>query len=215
MKKRMVKFAGTVTLLSLAATPLWSAPQADLISTAWQLDFNFHDPQRITLQIPGDSAPTTYWYVLFQVVNNTGQDLEFFPSFDLVTDTLQVIKGGDGIPAQVYDAIAARHRSEYPFFSPPAKITGPLLQGEANSRASAAVFRMFDPMAASFTIYVAGLSGEVVRVSPPVKSDSNKDANDSTFVLRRTLAIAFDLPGDIATRPYATPARRSRTWVMR
>lgn len=211
----MGKLAWGIGVLSIAASPLPAAPQADLISTSWQLDFNFHDPQRITVNVPGDSGPTTYWYVLFQVVNNTGSDVEFFPSFDLVTDTLQVVKGGDGVPTQVYEAIAERHRSEYPFFLPPAKITGPLLQGEANSRASAAVFRTFDPSAASFTVYAAGLSGEVTRVSPPSKQAAVKGADDATFVVRRTLAIAYDLPGDVATRPFATPARRSRTWVMR
>lgn len=211
----MGKLAWSIGVLAIAASPLPAAPQADLISTSWQLDFNFHDPQRITVNVPGDSGPTTYWYVLFQVVNNTGGDVEFFPSFDLVTDTLQVVKGGDGVPTQVYEAIAGRHRSEYPFFLPPAKITGPLLQGEANSRASAAVFRTFDPSAASFTVYVAGLSGEVTRLSPPIRQSAVKGVDDATFVVRRTLAIAYDLPGDVATRPFATPARRSRTWVMR
>lgn len=209
------KTAWGIGLLLASAPPLMAAPQADLISTAWQLDFNFQDPQRITLTVPGDSSPTTYWYVLFQIVNNTGQDVEFFPSFDLVTDTLQVVKGGDAVPAQVYDAIAQRHYREFPFFAPPSKITGPLLQGEANSRASAAVFRIFDPMASGFTIYVAGLSGEVTRVSPPVSMAAVKGVDESTFILRRTLAIAYDLPGDVATRPFATPARRSRHWVMR
>lgn len=209
------KAIGGVALILASVSPLAAAPQADLISTAWQLDFNFQDVQRITLTPPGESAPVTYWYLLFQVVNNTGRDVEFYPSFDLVTDTLQVVKGGDNVGPAVYDAIALRHRSEYPFFAPPSKITGPLLQGEANSRASAAIFRPFDPLAASFTVYVAGLSGEVTRVSPPVKRPAPQGMDDAAFVLRRTLAIAYDLPGDIATRPYATPARRSRQWVMR
>lgn len=189
--------------------------RAELISTAWQLDFHFYDPQRISVTVPGESTPRTFWYLLFQVVNNTGRDVEFYPSFDLVTDTLEAIKGGDGVPVEVYEAIAARHRGEFPFFAVPAKITGTLLQGVANSRASAAVFRTFDPLAARFTVYVAGLSGEVTRVSPPVGVDALKDIDEATFVLRRTLAIAYDLPGDVATRTWVVPVRRSRSWVLR
>jgi hypothetical protein len=138
-----------------------------------------------------------------------------------VTDTLGVVAGGDDISPSVYDAIAARHVKEFPFFALPSKITGPLLQGEENARSSVVVFRTFDDHASRFTIYIGGLSGDIVRVknpqtsSPPGDKKSGKSTTASALLLRRSLAIVYDLPGDPVTRQIAKPVRVSREWVMR
>jgi len=194
-----------------------AAPQTGVVSSSWQLDFKFHDPQRIILRLPGDNHLTTFWYMLFEVTNLTGEDRTFYPSFRLVTDTLQVVEGGADVSPSVYDAIAARHKGEFPFFAPPSKVTGLLLQGEENSRASAAVFRTFDPEASSFTVFVSGLSGDIEQVPNPSFNDKQdeSDGNQRFFFVRRTLAIVYDLPGDPTTRDRAAPIRRTRQWVMR
>ena len=117
----------------------------------------------------------------------------------------------------MYDAIAARHKEEFPFLAPPTKVAGLLLQGEANARASAAVFRTFDPEADGFTIYTAGFSGDIERMANPAFQAKEKESEDNPrfFILRRTLAIRYDLPGDASTRSKAAPIRRTREWVMR
>ena len=117
----------------------------------------------------------------------------------------------------VYDAIAARHKKEYPFFASPAKTTGLLLQGADNARTSAAVFRPFDPKANGLTVFVSGLSGEVARVTNPSFDSSapESETNERFFILRKTLAITYSLPGDEQTRAKAKPMRRDRAWVMR
>ena len=216
MKRKAVLSVGAVVLGVCSAFGL-GAPEASIATTEWQLHFEFHDPQRITLTLPGDSQPTTFWYVVYQATNDTGQDVEFYPSFRIVTDTLKVVEGGADISPSVYDAIFARHKRQYPFIAPSAKVTGLLLQGEGNARASVAVFRMFDREASGFTLYVSGLSAELARVANPA-FDSDKEeseANPRFFVLRRTLAVAYDLPGDPNTRYQTTPVRRNREWVMR
>ena len=194
-----------------------AAPKADIATTAWQLDLEFFDPQRITLVLPGDKHETTFWYVLYQVTNRTGKDVEFYPSFRIVTDTLQVVEGGTDVSPTAYDAIKARHLRQFPFFATPAKVTGLLLQGVENARSSAAVFRTFDDAASSFTLYISGLSGESERVRNPafdVKRGESED-NPRAFFMRRTLAVVYDLPGDPQAKAIAIPIRRSREWVMR
>ena len=195
----------------------YGAPEAGVVSTSWQLDFEFHDPQRISLTLPGDDRATTFWYLLYQVTNDTRREVEFYPSFRLVTDTLQVVDGGDMISPRVYDAVAARHRGEYPFFVSPLKAMGPLLQGRENARTSAAVFRTFDAESSSFTVYVSGLSGEIERIGNPAFNTDQEESpqNPRFFLFRRTLGISYDLPGDARTRARAVPIRRSRQWVMR
>ncbi len=194
-----------------------AAPRAGSSTTSWQLEVKFHDPQRITLQLPGDHHQTTLWYMLYEATNHTGRDVEFYPSFHLVTDTLKVVEGGDSISPSVYDAIAARHKLEFPFLALPTKVTGRLLQGVENARASVAVFRMFDKEAGSFTIYASGFSGQIRRTPNPAFDRKRKESagNRRFLVLRRTLAIKYDLPGDPDTRWRAKPVRRMREWVMR
>jgi hypothetical protein len=206
--------------LTLAGVLLIGAPvvvRAGSAATAWRLDVKFHDPQRISFRLPGDGHETTFWYVLYEVTNNTRRDVMFYPSFRLVTDTLQVVEGGAEVSPSVYDRIAARHKREFPFLAPPTKVTGRLLQGEENARASVAVFRMFDREASRFTVYGSGFSGEIRRIANPSFSAGAQESekNPRFFLLRRTLAISYDLPGDPTTRWRAKPIRRNREWVMR
>ena len=194
-----------------------AAPQPSLTPKSWELDFEFHDPARIALTLPGDTQPTTFWYLLYTVTNNTGGEAEFYPTFHLVTDTLQVVEGGSRISPRVYEAIRARHKKQYPFFVDPSAVFGVLKQGVDNRLASAAVFRDFDPQGSRFAVYVGGLSGELVRLANPsfdrLKVESDK--NMRFFVLRKTLAIHYDLPGDSQTRARTVPTRVKREWVMR
>lgn len=216
MFNRMLPGLSGVTL-SLLSGALAGAQTGGPSGSSWQLDVTFHDPQRIVLRLPGDEHMTTFWYMLYRVTNNTGREVEFYPSFRLVTDTFEVTEGGAGISPSAYDAIAARHKREFPFLAPPAKIAGRLLQGEENARASVAIFRMFDKEASSFTVYGAGFSGTIRRVPNPAFLDNQKESEDNPrfFVLRRTLAIVYELPGDPETRWQAAPVRRTRKWVMR
>lgn len=197
--------------------PVSAARGAPSHGASWRLEVTFHDPQRLSVRLPGDEHETTFWYMLYEVTNNTMRDIEFYPSFQLVTDTLRVVQAGDHINPSVYDVIAARHKREFPFLAPPAKVTGPLLQGRENARASVAVFRMFDKEASAFTIYGSGFSGEIERLANPAFNTDEKESekNPRFFVLRRTLAVVYDLPGDPETRWRAQPMRRTRQWVMR
>lgn len=214
MNRRYV-LSATVLFAGLGCAVIVAAPQAGLISPSWELEVEFIDPQRITVQTATGSQ--TYWYVLYRVINRTGKDVRFFPSARIVTNTLRVVDAGDGVHPSAYDEIAKRHKSDFPFFAPPTKVTGLLLQGAANARESAAVFQAFDPEASSFKVYLGGLAGEKVRVNnlafDPAKEES--EDNPRSFLAQRTLEISYDLPGDPNTRAVAKPIRRDRQWVMR
>lgn len=219
----------SVILCSAALAVVWTvsiaaAPKSGAGARSWQFDVRFHDAQRLVLRLPGEREDTTFWYVLYEITNNTGRDRQFFPSIQLVTDTLEVTEAGAYIHPVVYDVIAGRHKLEFPFFAPPSKVLGPVLQGRENARASAAVFRDFDPKASRFVIYASGFAGDVKRVYNPSFDRSQKEpvepayrteSNRRFFTLRRTLAISYDLPGDPETRGQARPVRRTREWVMR
>lgn len=194
-----------------------AAPTPSLTPKSWDLEFEFFDPARIEVALPGEERPTTFWYLIYTVTNNSGREVLFYPQFDLVTDTLNVVQGGDHVSPTVFDAIRARHGKLHPFLTEPLKVGGKLLQGTDNARTSVAIFRDFDPQASRFTVFAGGLSGEVARVPNPAfdPAAGESEQNPQFFTLRKTLAIPYDLPGDPVTRRQATPARGTREWVMR
>ncbi len=218
IRRATILFAALVGFVTFAGGPPATAgPRAGLVAKTWELGFEFYDPQRIEVNLSGDSTPTTFWYVVYRVTNQTGQDVFFTPSFRIITNTLQTIVGGDGISLDVYNAIAARHKKEFPFFAIPSKVTGKLLQGGVNARTSAAVFTTFDTKAAGFRVFAGGLSGDIERLPNPTfkPGEPESEKNKRFFLLRRTLELDYDLPGDPETRSYAKPIRRNRQWVLR
>ncbi|MCA9250157.1 MAG: hypothetical protein R3E58_00980 [Phycisphaerae bacterium] len=221
MKNRLahlVCLAGLMVCAGLVcATPAVAAPEASKIARRWQLDIEFHDLERVSVTLPGDNKPTAYWFMLYTVTNNTGEDIEFYPTFDLVTSTLQVIPAGEAVSPTVYDILRQRYSKLYPFFRDPIRVHGKLLQGEDHARTSVAVFRDFDPKADSVTVYIAGLSGEFAKAANPMFDPKKPESSDNPrfFPLRKTLAVTYDIPGDEVTRAASTPIRRLREWIMR
>jgi len=216
----MPSLARNLTLFALfavVAIPATAAPTPSVAPRNWELDFEFEDLRRIELVLPGDRQPTVFWYMLYTVTNNSGKEVDFYPSFELVTGSLQVVTAGEEIHPAVYDAIAARYHKLFPFFRNPTRVAGRLLEGPDNARTSAAVFRQFDPAANSLTIFASGLSGEIVSVPNPVFDPEKPESaeNMRSFPLRKTLAITYDVPGDVRTRREAPALRRGTYWVMR
>jgi hypothetical protein len=181
------------------------------------LDFSFQDPQVLVITLPGDDHPSVFWYVLYRVENNSGRDIEFFPTAELVTDSLEVIKAGEQISPTVNDAILERHRRLDPFLILPSRAMGTLLQGDDNAKSSMLVFKDFSPNDSEFTIYFGGLSGEIQRVPNPRYQQAEVDSEEQPryFTLRKTLALKYRLPGDSQTRRQAHPQRLLQEWIMR
>ncbi|MCK4658466.1 MAG: hypothetical protein KAV82_03000 [Phycisphaerae bacterium] len=204
-----------VFVVSLSAAV--AAPKPSLAPASWQLKFEFHDPARIDVVLPGEHSPTTFWYLLYTAANETGREVFFYPQFELVTDRLELIHSGDNVSPAVFDAIHKRHSKLHPFLVRPLKASGKLLQGADNARTSVAIFRSFHLDASSFVIYVAGLSGEVIRVPNPAFDPGlpQNVQNLQSFALRKTLAIKYDMPGDLESRKRAAPIRTGFEWAMR
>ena len=109
MRKSFILATLAVSVVGATTAVAAPGPVPAVGSTKWQLDFEFHDPQRISVQLPGDAEAKTFWYLLYTVTNNTGADVQYYPSVDLVTDSLQTVEAGAGIPPRVFDQIKARH----------------------------------------------------------------------------------------------------------
>ncbi len=206
-----------LAVLTSVGGALGAAPEPAIVAKSWELKIAYRDPQRIRLRLPGQAAERTFWYVIYTVTNDSGRDVDFYPTFDVVTDRLEVIKAGFGIHPEVNRTIRKRHARQFPFMVDHNAMFTRLLQGGDNARTSAVAFELNDPQADGFTVYVGGLSGEIARVSnsgfDPTLAEA--DENPRFFFLRKTLAIEYDLPGDERTHAEVNPVRVREKWVMR
>jgi hypothetical protein len=214
-------FSAAACLWLLAQTlEAGRGPQPAPTPVSWELDFKFLDPQRIEVLEPGSDKPEVYWYLVYTVTNRSDRGVFFFPTFQLVTEDLRVIDTDKGISKLVFDAIRARHRKTHKYLVHPTKAIGALLVGDDNSRESVAIWRASLVDVNSFTIYVAGLSGETRLVPNPSwhaddAPSTQAGENPKYYTLRKTLEIRYNLPGSATGRAEALPERVSVRWVMR
>jgi hypothetical protein len=207
-----------------------NGPQPSPYITSWELEFKFLDPQRIEVQLPGADRPEVYWYLVYTVTNPGPRSRRFFPMFQIVTENLQAFDTDMGISPLVFDAIRQRHKITHKYLVDPTRVIGALLSGDDNARESVAIWRNIDLTLNSFTVYVAGLSGETQFLPNPSYDPQKPEkermtasdgqarvavTNPQQFTLRKTLEIRYTLPGSPAARPEATPERTAVRWIMR
>lgn len=207
-----------------------AAPAPSITPQTWQLEFQFEDPQRLVIQLPGEAKPRVYWYMLYNVVNNSGKDVQFLPRFEIVTNDLKVMPADSAADPAVFAAIKKLHAKDRPFLLEPLEATGKLLQGADNTKDSVAIWRDFSGQTRRFTLFVGGLSGDNVVIPNPTfdparpetelreGSDGQKikvTVNPRRFTLYKTLSVAYTLPGDDEARKTSLPVRGELDWVMR
>ena len=211
MKKRL--FYGTILAAILAGLCV-AAPEPAVVQKPgqWTVQVRYEHPQQLVLPW-GENGPSRFWYTILTITNRTGQDVEFYPRCELMTDTFQILPAGTGVPPVVFDRIKQRHAAAYPFLEPLEGVGNRLLQGEDNAKDIAVIWRDFDPQATGFTVFITGLSNETAAVKHPVARD---DLGLPVFVfLRKTLAVDYKLRGDPALRSSVEVAYEDQNWVMR
>lgn len=205
-------FYGTV--LVVAANVCLAAPEPAVVQRPgqWTVEVKFEQPQQIVLPRMGD-APARFWYMILTVTNRTGQDVEFYPRCELMSDTFQIVPSGVGVPPIVFEQIKQRHQSRYPFLEAAGSVENRILQGEDNAKDIAVVWRDFDTQAAAFKVFITGLSNETAAIDHPVAVD---DAGQPVKVfLRKTLQLDYAFRGDPAMRDTVQVVFKDKSWVMR
>ena len=198
---------------------VWAVfPEPAPAPVSWELTFRYQDPQRVSVVLPGQRQPVVYWYMLYSVENGGKREVDFYPHFELVTDTLRAVRSEIRVSPEAFQAI--QRRSGNPLLLAPEKVIGRLLRGKDRAKHSVAIWRDFDPKAKGFNIYVGGLSGEVAKLKNPTfdpQQPEDATKNRRYYVLRKTLVIPYKLPGSESTRALAVPEREvdQQKWVMR
>jgi hypothetical protein len=237
---------------AMVAAVWWTAgrttadePKPSPTPVSWELIIKPSPLMRI--EVDTGKGPQTYWYMIYTVINSTGQDVDFYPEAVRVSEIdvgasesrattrpaqdsgLIVEEALVGAHPKVFEAIRKLYANTQPYLAPPVEAIGRLLQGKDNARTSMVIFPDLDERVTKFTIYFGGLSGEKVS-KPNPKYDPRRAAGKGTkagsqpaedkdnpqyFVLQKTLAMPYTLPGDAKTRRTATPSPGAMDWVMR
>lgn len=199
----MVGLAG---LGSVAATSvmLGMAPEPDPVPRRWQLDLEPGSLRLASIDVPG-VGPRRYFYMTYTVTNNSGQDLLFAPAFDLANGEGDVIRSGREVPLAVTQRLL--QEANNPFIQDQIGIIGEFRQGEENAKRGLVIWPAADLRPAEIVVYVGGLSGETATVSTP--------DGKQRFVLRKTLKLDFQSPGDLTLQGAQDLPLAGKSWIMR
>ncbi len=185
----------------------FAAPQPPVVQKPgdWTLDVRYENPQLITID---GSEKQRYWYIIVTLTNKNGKDADFYPSAEIVTDTLQVLPAINGTSSLLFAKIKARH-SKYEFLQLMENTDKKILQGQDNTVDMVICWpEAIDPNAHNVSILIAGLSNETVAVENPAVKD--KDGNPVKVYLRKTLELDYTMGGDHQSMKF-----EGKKWVMR
>lgn len=205
-------FYGTV--LAVAAGMCLAAPEPAVVQRPgqWTVEVKFEQPQQLVLPW-GDNGPARFWYMILTVTNRTGQDIEFYPRCELMSDTFQIVPAGVKVPPVAFERIKQRHQARYPFLEALGAVENRILQGEDNAKDIVVIWPDFDSQATGFKVFVTGLSNETASIDHPVAVDGA--GQPVKVFLRKTLVLDYAFRGDPALRDSVQVVYKDMSWVMR
>lgn len=183
-------------------------PEPDPLPQRWQLDLEV-GPMRIATLDVAELGPQPFFYLTYRVTNNSGEDLQFAPSFDLGNEDGDVVRGGVDVPREVRQKLLAL--LDNPLLEDQIEIIGPLLQGRENAKDGLVIWPAVDLDADELVLYASGFSGETQVVS--FTDPETDEVTEITF--RKTYMVRYDTPGSLAARGSRPLEIDSQRWIMR
>ena len=186
------------------------APEPSPIARRWELELKPGVFSMTTVRTVenGKTIDKAYFYFTYTVINRSGQDLLFAPSFELVGDDLKVMRSGRGVSVEANKALIARLNN--PLVLDQIAMIGQLQQGPENSRQGLVAWPVESYRPGALTLYAAGFSGETAIVQKPGTTDEK-----NRVTLRKTKMIRYSDVGELSGRgdqPF--PVLEDR-WIMR
>lgn len=213
----MKKIALVFLIIGLIESTFRLAAKADYpkpspYPISWELTFHHDTPKRIVVNVPGQPAPVAYWYMTYNVTNNTGQEQTYLPFFEMQTNDGQVIRSDKDIPQIVFDTI--KKAENKPLLEPWTKIGGELRLGDDESKDGVAIWQEPTPRMGVFEMYCGGLCGEHVELKDG-KGNIIKDKDGNPIILRKTLELTYHIRGDEVYPGEDEVNSEGEKWIMR
>ncbi|MBL0926656.1 MAG: hypothetical protein IBJ11_03255 [Phycisphaerales bacterium] len=206
-RRRLLSIAPLALLFAVLASlqPLAVAgPEPDPVPRRWELQIEPGDLRVRTIDIPGRGAKV-YFFLTYKVTNNSGQDLVFAPSFELVGSNGRIVRSGRDVPREATEAILAAVAN--PLLKDEINVQGSLLQGPENAREGLVIWPADDLKMTEASVYAAGFSGETRSVRKPT--------DGATVVLRKVRMLRHRISGELDPRSNAPLERIEDRWILR
>ena len=188
------------------------------VSNAWSYGLEVATPRAISVD------NRWYWYMPYQVTNETGADRLFVPEVTITNDHGEIVTAGRRIPPTVFNAVADRLAN--PLLESPDDVVGTLLQGKDFAKESVAIWPVSAFDIDAFSVFFAGADGEVrPLISPSTGEPVTVAATDPItgepllgddgqpllrpVLMQRNRAFEFAVPGT-AVNPNLQPVRLVR-----
>lgn len=209
ISSRRVSLAALVAvLLGALGVAVGLAPEPDPIPRRWQLAIEPGEMRVASVDVPGVGT-RAYYFMTYKVTNTSDTDLLFTPTFDMLTDDGELLRSGRDVPLEVTKEIL--RRVDNPFVQDQVSIVGSLLQGEANAKEGLVIWPVTSIRSSELNIFAGGFSGE----TRPVETVNPADHSHMKVLLRKTLMMRFQGPGELRDMEGRTVSMIDRTWVMR
>jgi hypothetical protein len=191
-----------------------AAPEPAIVqkSSDWTLDVQYEPLTSLAIKHFGQK-PQFYWYTVLSLTNNSKDDVEFYPSFEIATDTQQIISAEKDVTPAIFEKVKKRYKNKYPLLESVKTTSCRVLQGEDNSKDIVIIWPDFDKNAKTVSLYLGGLSNETIAVDHPTEKD--QDGKPKKVYLRKTLELTYTIAGDSDYRPNSKVIFKSKQWVMR
>ncbi|MDB5327095.1 MAG: hypothetical protein JWM57_2664 [Phycisphaerales bacterium] len=215
-RRLLSKLAASSVAVALIGAGLASSfslayPEPSVSPISWELKFVPAAPKRIVVEVPGQPTAKAYWYVTYSVTNNSGQDVNFLPTFEWVTNEGKVVRSDKNISNVVFDKVKAA--AGLKFLENSVKIAGLLRQGEDQAKDGVAIWEEPEGRLGTFSIFVTGLSGESTQLpgadGKPIVTDGKP------ILLYKTLELDYKLAGDEVYPGNDLLTKLGQKWVMR
>jgi len=146
-----------------------------------------------------------FWYMTYDVVNNTGKEVRFAPRIDLVVDDGRILSQGEGVSSGVVRQLKKFLKNE--LLEDQFEILGEVLPGKEHARTGLVVFKADDLEPTELTVMVQGLSRETEKRPHPKTGEP--------VTLRKTARIDYLVPGEPKPRGSTTYPIVNREWIFR
>ena len=170
--------------VGILTTSLQAYPRPAPVSSRPEFDF-----EPIAMRLYSTVGGGQYWYLIYDVVNRTGQDRTWAPMMVLYTDRGEVLRDGESVPRSVVASIIS-HIGD-PLIEPRSTLIGRLRQGEGHARRGIAIWPAHRKDVNELRLFVSGMSPETAVVSNPITGEP--------VTLRKNLYLHYLVPGDPMT----------------
>ncbi len=194
--------------LGAVMTAPGAAPEPSPIPTSWEFDFDAGPLRLARVDVPGVGV-RPFFYLTFTVTNFWGADLLYAPDFYLKTDMGEILRSGENIPPAVTAEMLKRLGN--PLIKDQISILGSVLEGVENARSGVVIWPATDLDVDEIMVFAANLSGE----STVFWTKDRQTGQRQRHVLRKTLMLRYETPGDMTDRGGEPLERVETLWVMR